>query len=344
MRTAVTLAAVFIILAALKLAASIIVPVLIAIVFSVAFQPLTEVLAKRGVPSIVAAILTVVVVLLAIAGLGTIAGIGIAGLAGDAPKYAAQLSGLWQDTLDWLDARGLASVSRGIATTNIGGRLSGVVQAGAVWMSGAATDLLNVILLTAFIQLEATSLKRKLQAVTEREGMSRAARTLASVQKYLRVKFMLALMNGTLLGTWCALWGVSNPVLWGVVAFALNFIPIIGSLIAALLPITLSLVENGIGHALGVAAGYIGVNLAVDNMLEPRLMGRTLDISPLVLLLSLLLWGFILGPVGALLAYPITVGIRIYCEQHPASRWIAVFLASRPLGEGADPANSAAET
>lgn len=344
MRTAVTLAAVIIILAALKLAASIVVPVLIAIVFAVAFQPLTEVLAKRGVPSIVAAIITVIAVLLAIAALGTIAGIGVAGLAADAPTYAAQLRDVWQRTLDWLDANGLESVARGMATTDVGGRVSQIVQAGALWMSGAASDLLNVILLTAFIQLEATSLKRKLQLVTEHEGMSRAALTFESVQKYLRVKFMRAAMNGTLLGTWCALWGVSNPILWGVLAFALNFVPIIGSLIAAMLPILLTLVESGIGHALGVAAGYIAVNLAVDNMLEPRLMGRALDISPLVLLLSLLLWGFILGPVGALLSFPLTVALRIYCEQHPATRWIAIFLAARPLAEGADPANSAAQT
>jgi AI-2 transport protein TqsA len=333
MKTVVTIAALIVIMTALKFAAPIVVPVLIAATFAIAFQPLTEVLAKRGVPPVVAAIITVFCVLFAIASIGTLVAVALANLAADAPRYAGEVRGLWQGALERLREMGLGSVAEGMATTDIGGRASQYVQAGALWMSGAAGDLLNVLLLTVFIQLEATSLKRKLAVVTKREGVSRAARAFDSVQKYLRVKFVLALMNGTLLGLWCWIWGVSNPVLWGVTAFVMNFVPIIGSLIAAIFPILLALIENGIGNALGVAAGYVAVNLAVDNMLEPRLMGRTLDISPLVLLMSLLLWGFILGPVGALLSYPLTVAIRIYCEQSPATRWIAVFLSAKPSGD-----------
>lgn len=334
MKTVVTIAAVIVILAALKLAASIVVPVLIAVTFAVAFQPLTEVLARRGVPPIVASLLTVLVVLTAIAGIGTLIAVAVTDLAVDAPRYAEEVRTLWQSALEKLDEMGLGAVAQGMATTDVGGRVSQYVQGAAMWMSGAAGDLLNVLLLTVFIQLEATSLKRKLALVSRSEGMSRAARAFDHVQKYLRVKFVLAVMNGVLLGGWCAIWGVSNPVLWGVTAFAMNFVPIIGSLIAAVPPILFALIENGVGNAAGVAAGYIAVNIAVDNMLEPRLMGRTLDISPLVLLLSLLLWGFILGPVGALLSFPLTVAVRIYCEEHPATRWIAVFLAAKISGDG----------
>jgi AI-2 transport protein TqsA len=331
MKTVVTIAAVIIILAAVKLAASIVAPILIAVTFAVAFQPLTELLAKRGVPPIVASILTVLVVLSAIAGIGTLLAIAVADLATDAPRYAAQVRELWTGALATLNDVGLGSLAQGMATTDIGGRASQAFQAFALWMSGAAGDLLNVLLLTVFIQLEATSLKRKLAAVTNDEG-ERAGRAFDQVQKYLRVKFVLAVMNGVLLGLWCALWGVSNPILWGVAAFAMNFVPIIGSLIAAVPPILFALIESGLGHALGVAAGYIAVNIVVDNMLEPRLMGRALDISPLILLLSLLLWGFILGPVGALLSFPLTVAVRIYCEENPSTRWIAVFLAAKAMG------------
>ena len=332
MKTVVTLAAVIIILAAVKLAGSIVAPILIAVTFAVAFQPLTELLARRGVPPIVASILTVLVVLSAIAGIGTLLAIAVADLAKDAPRYAAQVRELWTGALATLNDVGLGSLAQGMATTDIGGRASQAFQAFALWMSGAAGDLLNVLLLTVFIQLEATSLKRKLEVVTEEEGVSRAGRAFDHVQKYLRVKFVLAVMYGVLLGLWCALWGVSNPVLWGVAAFAMNFVPIIGSLIAAVPPILFALIESGLGNAIGVAAGYIAVNIVVDNMLEPRLMGRALDISPLVLLLSLLLWGFILGPVGALLSFPLTVAVRIYCEENPSTRWIAVFLAAKAMG------------
>jgi AI-2 transport protein TqsA len=329
MRTAVTIACIVIILTALKLAASIVVPVLLAATFAIAFQPLTEVLARRGVPTIVAAITTVLVVLLAIGALGTLAAIAVTNLANDAPRYAENVRGLWTGILATLDDVGLGSMAEGMARTDIGDTAAGYVRAAAVWMSGAAGDLLNVLLLTVFIQLEATTLKQKLLLISRSEGVSRAARAFDQIQKYFRVKFVLAALNGFLLGIWCWIWGVDNPLVWGVAAFAMNFVPIIGSLIAAIPPILLGLVENGLGTSIGVAAGYVAVNIGVDNMLEPRLMGRTLDISPLVLLLSLLVWGFILGPIGALLSFPLTVAVRIYCEEYPSTRWVAVLLAAK---------------
>lgn len=330
MRTAVTIAAIVIILTALKLASVIIVPVLIAATFAIAFQPLTEVLARRGVPAVVAAIITVLVVLLAIGGIGTLAAVAVTNLVADAPRYAENMKGLWDSALAKLQDVGLGSMADGMASTDIGGSAARFVRGIAVWLSGAAGDLLNVLLLTVFIQLEATVLKKKLRLITKGgDGVANTTRAFDNIQKYFRIKFLLAVMNGVLLGGWCAIWGVSNPVLWGVAAFAMNFVPIIGSLLAAIPPILLALVEHGVGTSLGVAGGYIAVNLAVDNMLEPRLMGRTLDISPLVLMVSLLLWGFILGPVGALLSFPLTVALRIYCEHNPATKWIAVLLAAK---------------
>ena len=135
-----------------------------------------------------------------------------------------------------------------------------------------------------------------------------------------------------LLGGWCWIWGVSNPVLWGVLAFALNFVPIIGSLIAAVPPVFLGLIELGWGGGLGIASGYVAVNILVDNVFEPKLMGRAMGLSPLVLMISLLIWGFVLGPVGALLSVPLTVAARIYLDHHPSTRWIALLLAAGTRG------------
>lgn len=332
MPTLATLACLVVVLTALYLAQVIVVPLLLAITFAIAFQPLTERLEKKGVPVIVAAILTVLTVLGSIAALGTLVAIAVGNLAQDAPRYGEDLKGLWQGTLAWLDSRGLGGMAEGVSTVDFGGYAAGAVRAGAVWMSGVAGDVFNVLLLTVFIQLEATTLKRKLSMVLQRQSVSNTMKAFDDVQKYLRVKFLLAAMNGVLLGIWCAVWGVSNPVLWGVAAFALNFVPIIGSLIAAVPPILLAIIEHNVGTAVGVAAGYAAVNILVDNVLEPRLMGRTLDVSPLVLLLSLLVWGFILGPVGALLSFPLTVALRIYCDHHARTRWIGLLLAARTTG------------
>jgi AI-2 transport protein TqsA len=105
--------------------------------------------------------------------------------------------------------------------------------------------------------------------------------------------------------------------MWGVLAFALNFIPVIGSIIAAIPPIALALLGDGPSIAIGVATGYILVNLVVDNILEPRIMGQAVGLSPLVVLFAMLVWGFVLGPVGAILAVPLTMAVKIMFEHHP---------------------------
>lgn len=332
MPTLAKLACLVVILTALHLAKVIVVPLLLAVTFAIAFQPLTERLARRGVPNIVAALITVAIVLASIGAVGTLVVVAVGHFAADAPRYGEEVKSLWESTLAWLNDRGLGGMVEGVSQVDFGGRAAEIVRVGAVWMSGVAGDLFNVLLLTVFIQLEATTLKRKLSMLLPSRGVSRTMRAFDDVQKYLRVKFLLAVMNGVLLGLWCWIWGLSNPVLWGVAAFALNFVPIIGSLIAAVPPILLAIVELGFGSAIGIAAGYGAVNVVVDNVLEPRLMGRTLDVSPLVLLLSLLVWGFILGPVGALLSFPLTVAVRIYADHHPHTRWIGLLLAAKTHG------------
>jgi predicted PurR-regulated permease PerM len=164
---------------------------------------------------------------------------------------------------------------------------------------------------------------------------------LREVQRYLLVKLLMSTCNGLFLGLWCWLWGVDSPLLWGVLAFALNFIPIIGSILAAIPPILIGLLNGGWPVALGVATGYGVVNLVVDNIVEPRIMGRALGLSPLVILLALLIWGFVLGPVGALLAVPLTMAAKIMFEQDRDLRRVALLMSNGDLA-GPGPAQKAA--
>jgi predicted PurR-regulated permease PerM len=332
MKTLGAIVGVVILLAALKAASSIVVPLLIAITIAAAFQPISERLAKWGMPPIVASIVTIACVLAVLAGAGALVIVAVRDLAADAPKYAEDLKTLRDDAMTWLKARGLDSMATSVQEVDVGAYAGSIATDAAFAASGIVGDFINVLLLTVFIQLEAHLLKQKLQLILAKRSMERTANAVEDVQKYLRVKFLLALANGILLGIWCAIWGVSNPVLWGVAAFALNFVPIIGSLIAAIPPILLAIIELGWGGAIGVAAGYVAVNILVDNMIEPRLMGRTLGLSPLVLMISLLVWGFVLGPVGALLSFPLTVAVRIYLDHHPETRHIGLLLAGSTKG------------
>lgn len=136
---------------------------------------------------------------------------------------------------------------------------------------------------------------------------------------------------------WLLLWlmGVRFALLWSVLAFALNYIPNIGSVIAAVPPVIQALIFNGSWESVVVAVGYLLINLVIGNMLEPRWMGRGLGLSTLVVFLSLIFWGWLLGLVGMLLSVPLTIVVKIALEQTPGGERLALLLSDgRPPGDG----------
>ncbi|RIK73569.1 hypothetical protein DCC62_17060, partial [candidate division KSB1 bacterium] len=135
-----------------------------------------------------------------------------------------------------------------------------------------------------------------------------------------------------------ALLGVDFPVLWGFLAFLLNYVPNLGSIIAAVPAILLALIEFGIGRALLATAGYLAVNIILENMMEPRLMGRRLGLSALVVFLSLIFWGSLLGLIGMVLSIPLTMILKLACESSESTRWLAVMLGPEPSTESIPPA------
>jgi len=120
--------------------------------------------------------------------------------------------------------------------------------------------------------------------------------------------------------------GVKFAPLWGLVAFLLNFVPAIGSVIAAIPAVALAVVDNGPETAISVAIGYIIINISIGNFLEPRVMGEGMGLSPLVVLMSLVFWGWVLGSVGMVLAVPLTVILRITLDSQPSTQWVAILL------------------
>jgi predicted PurR-regulated permease PerM len=140
------------------------------------------------------------------------------------------------------------------------------------------------------------------------------------------IKTLLSLATGILVTVLLFIIGVDFPVLWGFLAFLLNFVPSIGSTIAGIPAVLLTLVQFGIGRAAIVTAGYVVINFALDYGVEKRLMGRKLGLSTLVVFLSLLFWGNLLGPVGAVLCIPLTMTLKFAFESSKTTLWIAVLL------------------
>ncbi len=190
-----------------------------------------------------------------------------------------------------------------------------------------------VFLIMIFMLGEATVFPAKVRYVfgDEVADEDRLAKVVAEVQTYLGIKTVVSLATGLILGAWCYVMDLDFPILLGLVAFVLNYVPTVGSIIAAVPAVLLSLILHGtLAHALVVSGGYVVVNTLFGNILEPNLMGRRLGLSTLVVILSLLFWGWAWGPLGALLSVPLTVVVKIWLENTHDLRWVAILLDKAP--------------
>ncbi|HET9949814.1 MAG TPA: AI-2E family transporter [Longimicrobiales bacterium] len=190
-----------------------------------------------------------------------------------------------------------------------------------------------VFIVMSFMLAEATVFPEKFRHILGEAAADkrRLTKVVSEVQTYLGIKTVISLATGVCVGAWCWVLDLDVPVLLGLIAFLLNYVPTVGSIIATIPPVLMSLVLVGsLGHALLVALGYLVVNMLFGNILEPNLMGRRLGLSPLVVILSLLFWGWAWGPVGALLSVPLTMIVKIWLENTRDLRWVAVLLDKAP--------------
>ncbi|MEO1365729.1 MAG: AI-2E family transporter [Acidobacteriota bacterium] len=199
-------------------------------------------------------------------------------------------------------------------------------------IASVITMTLLVVLLMVFLLFEATKLPRKLEIALgwTPAAMGRMSNARREVQRYLVYKTLISLGTGVIAGVWVAVLGVNFPVLWGLIAFLLNYIPSLGSIIAAFPPVLLAWIDRGVATALLVMLGYLLINITLGNFVEPHLMGRRLGISTLVVFLSLVFWGWMWGPVGMLLSVPLTMVLRIALENTEDLRWVAQLIAADP--------------
>jgi AI-2 transport protein TqsA len=207
------------------------------------------------------------------------------------------------------------------------------------WVGGALASFGNVmtnsvlILITViFILAENTSFGDKLRlARGDKSSQAWLAEFSASIHDYLAIKAAISAVTGLLIYIWLAILGVDYAVLWGLIAFLLNFVPTVGSFIAAVPAVLLALVQLGFGSAGLTLLGFVVVNFLMGSAIEPRWMGKGLNLSPLVVFVSLVLWGWVLGPVGMLLSIPLTIMVKIALAANKDTHWISVMLGDSKL-------------
>lgn len=189
---------------------------------------------------------------------------------------------------------------------------------------------LIVFLMLLFLMLEWARFGQKLERLpgNTQSYVEQVSEILSSIRRYMLIKTLVSLLTGLLITSWLLMMGTSYALLWGTVAFLFNYIPTIGSIIAGIVPTLFVLVDQGPVEALWVAIAFLVVNFLIGNLLEPRIMGEGLGLSTFVVFLSLVFWGFVLGPIGMLLAVPLTMAIKIALGSDERTKWIAVLLGS----------------
>jgi predicted PurR-regulated permease PerM len=318
--------------AALRSAASVLIPILMALLLAVVSAPPLAWLEKRRVPTPLAATL-VLFANIAFVGAGAmLVGSSATQFGSAVPRYQARLNEIIDGSIAWLEARHV-HVPQGAGAHLVSPGTVIELGAGMVRdLAGLLSDTMVVLLILGFILFEASGISRKLQkAVGDRGGVpARFAHIITEVQKYLFLKTVISLAMGIVLGVFVWALGIDFALLWGLFSFLLNFIPNVGAFIAGLPPVMLALIQYGPGRALAVLFGFVAVHMVLGNIVEPALMGRRLGLSALVVFLSLLFWGWLWGPAGMFLSVPLTMVARILLEGSDRTRWIAQLLDSNP--------------
>lgn len=318
-----------IIFAGIRFAADIIVPFILALFIAVVLNPLVRCMVRLRVPRVLAISLLITIIILLMVLLMAYLGASLNELARTLPQYRSYLLTPLQQVEPWLQRAGIeVSVDEVIKLIDPNAAVS-LVTSLLTQLSSAMTSIFLLLLTVVFMLLEAPQLPTKLQHIMIRpvEGMGAIQRALDSVSHYLVLKTAISIVTGLVIWGMLSLLDVRFAFVWGLLAFALNYIPNIGSVLAAIPPIAQVLALSGVYDALVVLAGYLLVNLVFGNILDPRLMGRGLGLSTLVVFLSLIFWGWLLGPVGMLLSVPLTIIVKIGLEQTAGGQSIAFLLS-----------------
>jgi AI-2 transport protein TqsA len=328
-----TIAATFIIIvAALKLAQDLIAPMLLAAFLAIICAPPLYWLQAKRVPKGLAVLIVIAGFVALWMGAVVLCGTSLLQLKDRIPAYQQELKEQTDALALRLEDRGIDAPDELLAENFSPGKLASLATSALGQISSLITSAALVLLTAIFILLEASTFPSKLRYALKNpeESLNQFSEIAKNVRSYLAIKTWISLATGVVVTIYLTVIGVEFPVLWGLLSFLLNYIPNIGSLIAAVPAVLIALVqpEGGLQLAIFTTVGFVVVNQIMGNVIEPRVMGRGLGISPLVVFTSLVFWGWALGPVGMLLSVLLTMIIKIACEGFEETRWIAVLLGS----------------
>jgi AI-2 transport protein TqsA len=332
----VILASFIIVVAGMKAASPLLVPFFVAVFITVICAPPMFWLQGKGVPKVVAIALILVAILLVGLLLGALIAPSLSNFLHSLPVYQERLSTYIAAIISWFRERGVNLSQEEVASTFHPGWIMSL--AGGIFsaLSSVLADAFLILLTIVFILLEAADFPKKLQVVLKipERSLSAIEKFSQSAKRYLVIKTLISAVVGLVIWLWLLILGVDYPVLWGTLSFLLNFVPNIGAIIAALPVALLALVQLGVGSALLTVLGFVVVHIVLGSIIEPKLTGKGLSLSTLVVLLSMVFWGWVLGPIGMILSVPMTSLVKIALESYEDTRGLALMMGSGGEIEG----------
>jgi len=323
-----TVAAFVVVIAGMRAAVTIVVPFLLAAFIAIISAPPLFWLHRKGLPIWLALIIVIFGVLLIGFLISGLVGSSIKDFSGDLPIYEAKLRALIAGVVTWLESHKIDTA--GLAVTKLfdTGAAMKLVAKGLNSLGQVLANGLLILMIVIFMLIEASSFPVKLYTILgdEKNSLENFDKFINTVKQYMAIKTWVSLGTGISVFILLAVVGVNYAVLWGLLTFFLNYVPNIGSIIAAIPAVLLALIQLGFAKSAIVAAGFIVINLLMGNVIEPRFMGRGLGLSTLVVFLSLIFWGWVLGPVGMLLSVPLTMTAKIALDSREETRWLAILL------------------
>jgi predicted PurR-regulated permease PerM len=312
----------------MQAAQSILVPILLAAFVSILAVAPMNWMESKGVPHW-ASVTVIALVLLIVAMLGfLLVGASINQFSEQIPFYQRRLDEALGALLGRIESERFPTTVEELLDTVEPGA---AMRFTASLLSGLGSLFANAFLIlfaVVFMLLEAPHLSAKIRAVTGRPGAGTDAfvRFVGDLQRFLLIKTLVSVATGLAVGLWTAFLGLDFPLIWGLLAFALNYVPTIGSIIASIPAILLGFIQFGLGRAALVALGYLVINQILGTLIEPRIVGRRVGLSTLVVLLALIFWGWVFGPIGMLLSVPLTMTLKLGLQASRRTRWVATLL------------------
>ena len=328
---ALNFAAFIIIIAGVMFGESIVTPLLMAMFISIiCTQPIIW-LQKKKVPQGLSVAIVFIMILVVFFAFGELIAASLSSFSENEKVYEENLIETGNSIMQYLKEKGIKLSFVQMRSKLDGSKIMGLTASMLRQLGGVMGNAFTIFFLALFLLMELDSISVKTKAIMKGSMVSISYLDAigGSIRHYLSIKTLTSLLTGILVWIGLAIVGVDYAIIWGLIAFLLNYIPNIGSFIAAFPAVVFVLIQLGFHGFIWTSIIFLIVNILVGNAIEPKMMGKGLGLSTFIVFLSLIFWGFVLGTVGMFLSVPLTMVIKIMLEQNPKTQWIAIILGTK---------------